>query len=60
VGKMSNEEVYDYIDMESMGYAILDGMSADEIKDEKLADLWRIASKALSDIEKYLEMAKEN
>jgi hypothetical protein len=52
--KWSNEEVTGYIDREGLGYAILHGLSARSMEDEKLTALWKAAEKALLDVEKYL------
>lgn len=54
--KHTNKEVYDIIDREGLGYSVLSYVSSDNIEDEKLAELWKIAGRALLDIKNYLSM----
>jgi len=55
LGKWSNEEINKYIDEEGLGYAVLYGVSAKDLEDEKLAVLWEAAEKAFLAIENYME-----
>jgi hypothetical protein len=51
----NNKEVNEYLDGEGIGYAILHGLSAKYLEDEKLAVLWKDAEEALLKVERYLE-----
>jgi hypothetical protein len=52
--KKSNRQVADIVEMEGLGYAVQNYMSADQIKDQKLAALWKTAKDALDAIEAML------
>lgn len=52
--KMSLKEVAEVIEMEGLGYAVMEYMDADSIKDKHLADLWEEARVAMKNIDNYL------
>jgi hypothetical protein len=54
--KHTNEEIYNIIDKEGLGYAVTSYLNSDNIEDEKLVELWKIAQRALLDIENYLSL----
>jgi hypothetical protein len=54
-GKLTNQEVQDYLAYEGLGFAIHSAIPADRIKDKKLAQLWRKTRTEMQKIVKYLE-----
>jgi hypothetical protein len=52
--KKSNKQVADIVEMEGLGYAVQHYLSAEQIKDQKLAAHWRTAKDALDAIEALL------
>lgn len=52
--KMSLKEVAEVVEMEGLGYAVMDYMSGDSIADKHLADLWDDAKMMLKSIDNYL------
>ena len=52
---LSIQEVANYVEMEGLGYAVMSGLSARNIKDPELARQWRIAEKVLMAIQDILE-----
>ena len=59
MAKKTIEEVASIVDNEGMGYAIMDYMGADSIKDKELSKLWKEAQEVLSKIENILEPYRE-
>lgn len=53
--KYTIDEVADIIEEEGIGYAIQKYLSAKNIADPKLADMWRRARILLAEIERYVD-----
>jgi hypothetical protein len=52
--KYSNKTVAEKVSWEGLDYTIQNYFSGDEFKDPKLAEAWKIAKKAMKDIEDIL------
>ena len=51
---LDNEEIYDYIMYEGLGYCIMTYIQAENIQDEKLKDMWKNCRKQMLEILKYV------
>jgi len=58
--KLTVDEVNDIIIEEGLGNALLYHMSFGTIKDKELADLWKTAFKAMSDVGLYIDNSLES
>ena len=58
--KLTVDEVNDLIIEEGLGNALLYHMSFGTIKDKELADLWKTAFKAMSDVGLYIDNSLES
>lgn len=54
--KLTNEEVKDIIACEGLGYAVTEYISSDRLEDGELRGYWEMASHAMSNIYRILDL----
>ena len=54
---LDNDEIYDYIMYEGLGYCIMTYIQAEKIKDQKLSEMWTNCRKQMLDVLKYVVKA---
>jgi len=53
-GKISNADIAEYVAYEGLGYCIYEYIDPPKIEDEELVKLWKIARKAMQEVQDYI------